>query len=264
MEEFSPGEAFSRALNLWWVIVALTILGGVLAWAFHFLQPPLYQAQAVFNISLNFAQTGSLTQFEEDHTWEAVGDLIDSTGVLEQVVKQANAEGIQVDVNQLERMITRERKEFRWVLQLRARDPRTAAILTNLWADEANRQLEEARQHAIQAYHLHQYLTSLESCLSSHLASGPSQALCNTTTQDGLQKEMAQIGTALQQETALAGAILPSLTFELVKRADIPTQPAEFQINTLVLAGGLIGFVLAIWITNTRWVMRLVKGNRRG
>ena len=96
-QEFSPRESLERILARWWVIVLITVLGGIVGWTFHFLQPPIYEASAVITINMDFTKR-ELTQYEEDYAFNAAGAIIASTPVEDQIVSEARAQGIPIDI----------------------------------------------------------------------------------------------------------------------------------------------------------------------
>ncbi|MCL4562646.1 MAG: hypothetical protein M1281_18800 [Chloroflexi bacterium] len=264
MNEFSPLDRFSRALDYWWLIVILTIAGGVAGWGIHRLLLPEYEARAVISVSINYSQTGQLTQFEEDRALDMVGGLVQSTPVLDAIAKQAQASQIQVSAADLTRMGFWQRNEYVWVLKLRSRSPTDAQTLTNLWADEAYHQLNTAYQHALNAQNLQRYLNSLESCLSNTAASRPVLNPCNMSSLADLQTQLQSTGTAMYNELKASRGISPALSFDLSQKASLPVQPAAYGMNSLVLAGALIGFVVGIWLVNNPQALQLVGRLRRG
>lgn len=259
MKDFSPLEAFQAALRRWWLIVLLTVWGGVLGWAIHQFEPPVYQAQAEMAISTDYTQTGQLTQFEEDHNYFQVGQVISSTEVLARTAARAQAQGIQVTPDDLASAIAIENKEYIYSLQIRNQNPQIAAKLANLWVEEANAQLTEARAAAMKARDYQRYLTTLETCLARSSSSQPGNSLCSTISLADLQQQMQATYAALQPELAASLGLNPSLSFHVKSQASVPSRPALFGQNRLALAGGIIGFLLGIWAVNIHAPERLAK-----
>jgi uncharacterized protein involved in exopolysaccharide biosynthesis len=61
-QEFSPRESLERAFKRWWVIVLMTVVGGLVGWAFHFVNPPVYEASSTVTATMDF-QKRELTQY---------------------------------------------------------------------------------------------------------------------------------------------------------------------------------------------------------
>ena len=53
-----------------------------------------------------------------------------------------------------------------------------------------------------------------------------------------------------RKELAASQGLLPALIFDLSEKASPPEDPLRYGQNTLVLAGGFIGFLVGIWATN--------------
>ncbi len=247
MREFSPLDAFEQALRGWWLVVLVTILGGLLGWAVHSVLPPVYEARAIFTVSINFNQTGSLTQFEEDFAWNKVGDLINSTAVRDQVIEQANREGILIDSAELAKIATIERKEYIWVLKVRHSNPGTSAKLVNLWADEANRQLMEAYGHAVKAQTLQRYLDGLQRCIGLRPALPDGDTICSLASLNDVQSQIQATNSSLSNENIASRGIIAAVSFDLSQKATIPTAPSLYGRNSIIMAGAIIGFFISLW-----------------
>jgi hypothetical protein len=263
MTEFSPREAFEQALRNWWLVILVAIWGAAVGWMIHSLRPPLYEASSVFTVSLNFSETGKLTQFEEDHAWNTTGGLMNSTSVLDQVAHQATQQGIPISLAELKQSTSIERKEYIFVLRVRHPNPRTAATLAGLWGDEANTQLKEAYGHAQQAQTLRGYLNATVDCLSQSPAQLPAENRCRIDSLAQLQSEVQSTNTALTSELLASRGIIPALSFTLSQKPTIPTQPVAHGTNSDVLAGALIGFLVGIWGIQVRLPLRLARSLRR-
>ena len=91
--EFIPFETMTRILSRWWITAAMAIAGGLLGWAFHFFSPSVYEATAILTVTMDFSQR-ELTQYEQDYAFNAAGAIIDSTEVKDQIVANAQKNGI--------------------------------------------------------------------------------------------------------------------------------------------------------------------------
>jgi hypothetical protein len=141
--EFYPLDAFKRLLSLWWLLALTGILGGIVGFAFHRLNPPMYESQAIYQASLDFTQADqfikpndlSLSQYDEDIALAAIqGALIE---VQPAAVAAANKEGIPLTLIQLSANATIEREHAFWMVRYRNRDAKVAQKVLSLWTDEA-------------------------------------------------------------------------------------------------------------------------------
>jgi uncharacterized protein involved in exopolysaccharide biosynthesis len=232
--------------RFWWVIVVLSVAGGLLGLLFHRLNPPVYEAAGRFSASIDLVLTGPLTQLEEDIALNAVGDLITSRPVLDSVVEQAGAEGIRLTRAELRRMATVERRVNAWDLRIRHTDPLMAGQVANIWIEQGQAALLESSQHALQAASLSRYLRTLEDCLAVAAASEPSHALCSRQRFRDIQADLQQAGEALSIERKASGSLFYGLTIGPPEAAVTSEKPVRFGQNRLVLAGAVLGLLLGI------------------
>ncbi len=248
-EAFFPLDTLENALRSWWVVVLVMLLGACAGWVVHRLHPPIYEAQSAITVAIDFTHTGQLTDVEEDYAIGVVGDVIGS------VVDPGNpASAVAPTQN-----TTLERYNNTWTLRVRDRDPQAAAQLANRWAQAAYSALTDAHSHALAADRLIRIQDSLQSCLEQSVASGPVQAVCALNNLDTIQTDLVDMGAVLQQEQLASQGILPYTTFALTGTAEPPTSPAIYRQGQMVLAGALIGLVLAIWGVYLRLPARLAR-----
>jgi uncharacterized protein involved in exopolysaccharide biosynthesis len=260
--EFTPLETMAHILSRWWIAVAMTILGGIVGWAFHFFHPPVYEATAVLTVTMDFPQR-ELTQYEQDYAFGAAGSIITSAAVKDQIVTRAQADGISISPTQLDQSMASEGRQSDWELHIRDRDPKAAADLANIWAQVANDALNTALEHAIQAEQLQNQIDMLEACLP--FAPGMTESTVNPppSPNDCERFSLVDIQTVLQswtddlvQDKKLSLGILSIMEFSLTSNAPIPDKPALFDQASLTLAGALIGFVISLWVAGSRRVRR--------
>ena len=265
MTQFSPREELEYVLRYWWLIALLAILGGAAGWLVHELRPPVYEARSVITLSIDFPEGYQLTQFEEDHAVNVAAAVIASTPVLERAASEAQAQGIVIDAPALWSKTTLERRLASWSLIIRDPDPQTAAALANLFARQGLATLAEAHGHALQARSLQLYLESLQACLPSTgtpeaaAGEGSSSDLCSQMSSQGIADELRAANESLHQEMLASQGVLPYTVFNLSQEATPPESPAQFGRNTLVLAGGMIGFILGVIAVNLRLPQRITE-----
>jgi uncharacterized protein involved in exopolysaccharide biosynthesis len=138
--EFSPYQYFNRVIGLWWLIVLVTILGGVLGFIFYHLHPPIYEATATFFVTLDlnrFPLQGvreDLIQYNEDLAVNTTQDALLSTQVRDELIAQMKTLGIPLTANDILQNGTVERKHEIWELRYRSQDPLDAQLIVNSWA----------------------------------------------------------------------------------------------------------------------------------
>lgn len=256
MDDFSPLELLERSLRFWWLIVLSIVCGGGVGWLIHTQQPPIYEARVVFYTAIDYKQTGKIDLLAEDRAIGLVGDVIASTPVMAQVVEDARAQGISTDTNALYRMAFIGRRAYQWELRLRNPDPGVAQILANLWADRAFAALKEDYRHAVQAASLRSQLDDIYLC-SVAMPTQLMPAYCQSITSDQLKQAADELVAAYQNEMTQSGGMSAALLFDLTNHATRPAQPVVLGRNSVILAGGFIGFVLAIWAISADWPRKL-------
>ncbi len=261
MKVFYPLRTIEDVLDYWWLMAALIVWGGAAGWYIHTTRPPVYEAQAVFFLSIDFTQTGELTQFEQDQAaWGAAGVAV-SDPVVDRVAALAREQGIATDPLSLRTAAHFERKQARWILRVRDPDPQTAAALANLWAVEGLAALTSAHQSALEAEALRGRLASLQGCLEG--AGAGSETPCGATTEAINAAIQATSAAAVQAQAASQG-MLPAMVIGQPEGAGVPREPAQYGRNSLVFAGGMIGFLIGIVVVYLRLPERLAQGLHRG
>ncbi len=248
MKEFASLEVIENALSRWWLLVILTILGGIVGLFFPVSQPPIYEAEATIAVSIDSTQ-GWMSQYDEDYTFGVTGALIASTAVMERVVTRAQAQGLEIQAGQFPYYL--EIKQSVWKLRVRHTDPQIAAKLANIWAEEAYATLEQSRHHALLAQSLHRQENSLMDCLSS---------ACADYTMIEVQEALRTVSTQLVDEKNAGNGILPTLMFAFTEEAFPPDQPVAYDRGKMILGGALIGCVIGIWGVNLWHIHRRVEG----
>jgi len=240
-QEFSPRESLERAFGLWWVIVLMTALGGIAGWAFHFLLPPVYEATAVITANMDY-QKRALTQNEEDYIFNAAGAIGTSTKLENQIVTDAQTQGLSISLDQLKQQLFIEREQSVWKLHIRNRDPKVAAQLANLWSEKFFAALNTDLGHAIQADQIQAQINSINGSL---LTSGPSVISPKT------QATLKNLTDRLKQEKQSSQGIISIMKFTQTESATAPQSPVLYRLANFVLAGACIGFVVSLWVASS-------------
>lgn len=257
---FAPLNALVNVIRFWWVIFILMIAGGLVGWLFHMAKPPVYEAVAHFSASIDFVSTGPLTQYEEDVALNAVGGVFASKTVVQEVIDQAAAQGIQTSRRQLLGESAVERKLNTWDIRVRDTDPVEAEQIANLWVTHGHKVLRESYQHALEAERLNRYLRSLEDCLAQTGASQQVNVPCSSDSLGEVQEEIHRAGALYDQARLDSQGIFYGLTIGSAEQADLLPDPVIYDRNQMVLAGCLIGMLVGAGLVQlgipARWLKR--------
>jgi hypothetical protein len=241
-------DFLKKTLAGWKRLVLLMIVGGLVGMGISKFQQPVYETRAVVAVTIDYTRTGALSDIQEDQAMRGLGDVIESDGVLDRVISDAEHAGFSIDRAWIAEHFTLEREEFRWFLRVRDTDAEWAASLANIWIDNAVEVLDNAMQHTLIAAHLQQYLDSLEYCLERQSAQSMLAEPCAGIDFDYLygeiQKTAVEIGN--QQKSGLG--LMPTIQYFIAEEASVNTQPAQNTRGVLVFSGALLGFLMALLI----------------
>ena len=244
-QEISPRETLEIVFRRWWVIILMTVLGGLAGWSFHFFNPPVYEATSLVTVNMDF-QKRELTQYEEDYAFDSAGGISMGDDVENRVVAEAKIRGLPIELNQLKQQMFIERKQSLFELHIRNQDPQIAAQLANIWAEKFYEALNAALAHAIQT---DQIQTQIDAINSSFLTSGspvPGEA----------QATLKTLSDELLVEKQASRGIISNMKFALTESASVPQKPVLYYLADLVLAGACIGFIVSLWVVSSYKVQR--------
>ncbi len=239
--EFSPRDALERAFRRWWVVVILTVFGGLAGWAFHFFTPPVYEATAVITVNMDF-QKIQLTQYEEDFAYGAAGAIGTSDEVENQIIAQAKRIGIPIEFDQLQQQMDLEREQSVWELHIRNRDPEIAAKLANLWSQNFYLALDAALAHAIHADQIQSEISAI---------TGGASPTGSLVVSPEHQTALTNLSDELLYEQRASQGIISIMKFTQTASAVVPQTPVLYRLAILVLAGAGIGFVVSLWVAGS-------------
>ncbi|MGD0876986.1 MAG: Wzz/FepE/Etk N-terminal domain-containing protein [Anaerolineales bacterium] len=239
--EFSPRDALERAFRRWWVVVIVTVLGGMAGWVFHFFTPPVYEATSVITVNMDF-QKRQLTQYEEDFAFGAAGAIGTSDEVENQIIAQAKRIGIPIELDQLQQQMDLERKQSVWELHIRNRNPEIAAKLANLWSQNFYLALEAALAHAIHADQIQSQINAI---------TGGASASGSSVISPKDQTALTSLSNELLLEQQSSQGIISIMKFSQTESAIAPQSPVLYRLANLVLAGAGIGFVVSLWVAGS-------------
>ena len=230
----------------WLFLVLLMIMGGVAGYSFSLFHPKVYEARAVIAVTIDYTRTGSLSDFQEDQALRSLGSIIDADFMLKKTVEAAQEAGVKITNEQFKEKIALEREDFRWFLRVRDKNPKVAAELANIWADQVIAILTNASSHALNADYLQRYFDSLQSCLQRMANVDQAQVPCSFPYLEELLVELESTGTDIREEKEASLGLMPAVSFFLAGEASPPSSPALYYRNLLVFAGAFIGFLGAV------------------
>lgn len=244
--EFSLRETVQKILHRWCMMPLLSLLGAILGWGFHQMQPPLYEARAVFTVNINYNFPDVLdkiddTHYAEDQMIVAVMSGMQAREVLDQVIEKGVAFGIRAQDLVVGKRIFVERKTSEILLIVRHHNPQVAVDLANFWAERALEYLKEGQAHALHTYTLNQKIKNLAACIQSG-----QDGICQELTKEELENQLHQTEVELKAEVQASRSLNPAILFNFSRPASPPDTPVVFQSQVLVLSGAFIGFLFSL------------------
>jgi len=235
-----------------WLVMAM-IAGGLLAWGVTSFLDPLYEANAVFTVTIDYTQTGALTDIEEDQAMRGVGDIIFSDEVVSAALTALNSAGMDLSREEFFEDAIFDREEFRWAIRYRDADPVVARQVVTAWQEQADAILQDSLEHARMAASFQEVLTGLELCLQRGTQAGGGAAECTLQNLDGILAAISDTSALITGELAQSRGLFSALAVSLSDKADLPAQPVRYQTGMLVLSGMLTGLLAAIFLLAVRF-----------
>ena len=246
IDDFFLSGVVNRAVNYWWLIVLLMIIGGVTGALVSLLEKPVYESEAVITTVIDFAYSGRMTDYEEDYLLTAVGDIIQSDGVMDQVIDTATKELLTADEKALQTGLTASRQGFRWALSSRFSDPQVAQAVNRLWLNAAMQQLQAFRSDSLAALIEINAQVGIESCFEQAVVLEPVTPFCSAEEMDALRQELENLANGSLKADLLTRLIASRVSFEVTSEPNLPSQPVHLGRNISTLAGAMIGLLLAL------------------
>lgn len=246
MGDFIPSELLKRMMHWWWLLILLMLAGGSAGVFIAQLQKPVFESQASITTSIDFAYAGRLSEDEEDYLIATIGDLIDSSQVLNAVQQTAAKQEIIISEEDLGTRFTKARQGYRWELTVRDHNPEIAQILAQFWVDQAGEEVAALRQRSIDSLLYQTAQLALQDCFSQTVVLEPVSANCSL-------EQISEIRNALS-ETVVQGKVysqpnailLSKISAEVTEFANFPANPVVYNRNLCALAGCFCGFLIGL------------------
>jgi hypothetical protein len=245
-QDMFPSMILQRMMKRWWLIAGLIMIGGVLGALFPFLRKPVYESNAVITTVIDYAYAGKLSDLEEDHMIVAIGNVINSTAVMQQVQAQAAEKDLSLSQQDLEKKFSLSRLGYNWELSTRFEDAGTAQSMNRIWLNAAIQALQEVRASSVETLKLLSAGNSLEACFAESVEVEPAATACDA---EDLQKLISQFSANAPDQAQIERTFLMSrISIKVTREPTLAEEPAIFNRNLTTLAGGLTGLIVAVAI----------------
>jgi Chain length determinant protein. len=258
MNDLLPLELLGRTLRRWWLLAALMLLGGAAGWVISQFRHPVYEATAVYQVTLDEQQLvdrGLMTadqlplQFADQNIYLApAADMFDDPAARASLVADARSQSIQLkesDFNPNAFYLDRRGKQ--WFVTVRSADPVTAARLADMWMSTVDAALRDAQDHSNHSISLQLQHDSIQKCFAEMDFNQANQcAGTSFTTPTDLAVHLKELETQMATEQQAGHGIDPALSFVIVSQASLPSHPVLYATGTIIAAGSLMGLLAGL------------------
>lgn len=257
-ENIIPLDLATSALRYWWVIVILMIFGALIGSIVHSVKPAVYEAKVLVNFSLDYNQTGPMTQFQEDYAVEVMGAVLRNPTVLQDLAELATNNGFPTSAQDLASHSRIERRMYTWVIRVFDPLPAKANWLAEQWAYLIDERVAYAYQHAVVAGELQRLLDASEVCFANVPSANQPNSSCIGINLEDLLGSITSMSEEIQYHRTESAGLAPYL---LISKADVSPaeqEPIRQGRNMFLLAGSLLGGIVGIVIlsVNPRSIFR--------
>ena len=245
----------------WYVLTVGMIIGGLFAWGGTFFMPPIYESDAVFYVSIDYTQTGMLTDVEEDQIMRGIGDMIFSDETTLATINELEGEGVKISKEEFYDDAIFEREEFRWAIRYRDPNPVLAFQVVQAWANQADILIQNSLAHARTVASYEEVLTGLESCLQRTTQTAAPDDDCSVDNIDTILWEIDKLNDLIVVEKDASRGLFSGAATELVEAPEVSVNPMRHQVNILVLSGIFIGLLVSIVLLIVKYEIWLTRSN---
>lgn len=246
MDDLIPSELMKRVMRWWWLVILIMIAGGIAGMLVVTLQKPVYESQASITTSIDFAYSGRLSEDQEDYLIETVGDIINSSVVINEVKNNAKALDISLTDDAIKERFSKARQGYRWELTVRNSDPQIAQTLTQFWVDAADDALSRFHTQSQEILSVNTAQLALQNCFSQSVIVEPASAYCSVENVVTIRDVLAENATSEEYAAMPDVLVLSKISTEITDDAYLPDSPVILKRNLTTLIGSLCGLLIGL------------------
>ncbi len=250
--DYQPVIFKLKQIKTWWLLPVFMLAGALIGLLVGFFLPPTYEA--TFTVTTNFEinMTDEITELMLDGAINHVGELVFNPEVVNDLIEAETSKGNPLTLEQLRKITSVERRLTSTFIKVKWQDPKIAARIANTWGEIFFDHLQKAYKQAVVAEGLTAYQETLETCL---LQSDGSSAMdpCYGLDRDELQQDIKNVSLEIADARGKSLGLHPLLYVSQFTPAEIPSKPLYYSKNSLVLAGAMVGLVIALIILEVKY-----------
>lgn len=238
-------ELFGRFFRRWPLIILLGLCGALAGWGFSLLRSPVYQAEALLGININYGISEPLALVVEDRALSRLGTLVLADSTLERLLDSLSSEAKDernwVSSEDIRKEVRLDRRLASWALVVMDSNPGFATLVAQNWAEIMLEIFDTANEHAWRAARLmsESFIIDCEEIVKE--GEGTQIWDCRAFPQGASSENLS---AELEDEVALSHGVLPNISYELLQRASSTKQPILWQRAWLLITGALVGILL--------------------
>lgn len=225
-------------------IAAIMLLGALVGLILSLFLPPKYEATAKLTTNLEIVTGTNVTEIMVDSQVDLIGTLVFHQDVINQVIKSLDEEGLSYTANELTQKTQIERQLMSTLIKVRDIDPKVASLIATTWAEKAYERLSEAYPHGLALSEAKASQAMLTGCLVD--TSKQNLPFCQALTPEKAEQLRSEAESVILQESPLSLGLTGELNISQYQPAPIPERPVAFQQSILILAGAVVGLVIAL------------------
>lgn len=244
-------------MRLWWLMALCIVLGGAAGWIFSLFRHPVYEATAFYRVSVDNAVLARRLGLDPQIPlgFSAVRPYIDPPANVfyqEETQKDlfaaAGSQGIAAEaVDFSSHDLILDRNGAIWYVTVRNGDAEMAARLANLWLELVDARVRAMLAHAYSAESLEAVRSAVMLCFSSlNLTEANECAGTAFSTPAEFEAYAAGLDRQIAAERLASGGMDTVLRVDPDRPAVPPAAPVLYRQGTLILAGGLAGFLVGL------------------
>ena len=235
----------------WFILTATMIIGGLIGFLLAGTFRPLFESSASFSVTIDYTQTGALTDIQEDQAMRGVGSVIFSDMVIQNVFKELDNLNLTLPPQEFFKNASLDRTDFRWTLRFRDEDPQTARQAAGVWADQAEQVISEGLEHALRLDSNYLVLDGYTYCLQRGQGD-----VCGFENSQRLLDEIAALSQTIQREKDASLGLFSHLSVVQMEGPTEPTRVARYGRGSLVFGGALIGLLSGVIGTSLMFIIK--------
>jgi len=249
-------DLLEQALFRWPILLGLGLLGALVGFFFSLMRPPLYQAEAVLAVNINYGVTEHLELVVEDRVLNRIAAIIEADDTLQQVLEQVpeaerSARGWTQPAD-LYSVVRLDQRLAEWSLVAIDQDPKVAAEVAGLWATVTLQVLDEAAEHAWKAVSLMGEEPFMVDCVQVSTPGRVGEVFIWECSTEPLTLDPDSLAGTLRTEIDRSRGMLPNISYELLRKPTVPENPVVWSRGRLVLAGAIAGLVVGFSLAVVR------------